>query len=119
MAPASLALFAVFLLVMLALVKPLGASMADVMEGRPNWALRIGRPLENLIYRVSGIDPAAEMGWKHYTIALLVFNTVGALAVYALQRLQAWLPLNPQGFTNVSPDSSFNTAVSFVTNTKM
>jgi K+-transporting ATPase ATPase A chain len=117
MTPATLALFAVFLLVMLALVKPLGLYMSDVMEGRPNWALRMGRPLENLIYRVSGIDPAAAMGWKHYTIALLVFNTVGAFAVYALQRLQLWLPLNPQGFANVSPDSSFNTALSFITNT--
>ena len=117
MTPASLALVAVFLLVMLALVKPLGTYIADVLEGRPIWALRIGRPLENLIYRCSGVDPVAEMGWKRYTIALLVFNTLGALAVYALQRLQVWLPLNPQGFANVSPDSSFNTAVSFVTNT--
>ena len=70
-----------------------------------------------LIYRLSGVDPAAEMGWKKYAIALLLFNALGALAVYALQRLQLWLPLNPQQFANVSPDSSFNTAVSFVTNT--
>ena len=57
------------------------------------------------------------MGWKRYAVALLVFNTVGALFVYAVQRLQAWLPLNPQGLPNVGPDSSFNTAVSFVANT--
>ena len=57
------------------------------------------------------------MDWKRYTLALLVFNTLGALVVYALQRLQLWLPLNPQGFANVSPDSSFNTALSFITNT--
>jgi K+-transporting ATPase ATPase A chain len=87
------------------------------MEGRPIWPLRIGAGLERLIYRACGIQPDVEMGWKRYTISLLVFNALGALAVYALQRLQLWLPLNPQGFANVSPDSSFNTAVSFVTNT--
>jgi potassium-transporting ATPase potassium-binding subunit len=117
MTPASLALFAVLLLVVLVLVKPLGAYMADVMEGRPMWALRIGRPLENVIYRLCGIDPAAEMGWKRYMVALLVFNTLGVVLLYLLQRVQLWLPLNPQQFANVSPDSSFNTAVSFVTNT--
>ena len=69
------------------------------------------------MYRLGGIDPAAEMGWKRYTAALLLFNVLGALMVYALQRLQLWLPLNPQQFANVSPDSSFNTAVSFITNT--
>jgi K+-transporting ATPase ATPase A chain len=117
MTPASVALIAIFLLVMLALVKPLGTYMAHVMEGRSNWLVRLGRPLESGIYRLCGIDPAAEMGWKRYTIALLLFNVLGVLVLYALQRLQQWLPLNPQQFTNVSPDSSFNTAVSFVTNT--
>jgi len=117
MTPASLALIAAFLLVTLATVKPLGAYMADVMEGRPIWSVRAGRPLESLIYRVGGIDAKAEMGWKRYTIALVLFNTTGALVLYGLQRLQLWLPLNPQQFANVPPDSSFNTAVSFVTNT--
>jgi potassium-transporting ATPase potassium-binding subunit len=117
MTPASLALLAVFLIVMLVLVKPLGSYVADVMEGRPIWALRIGRSLENGIYRLSGIDPAVEMGWKRYMLALLLFNALGALVLYVLQRVQLWLPLNPQQFANVSPDSSFNTAVSFVTNT--
>jgi K+-transporting ATPase ATPase A chain len=117
MTPASLALIAVYLVVLLLLVKPLGAYIADVMDGRPIWPLRIGAGLEKLIYRLGGIDPGAGMGWKRYMIALLLFNTLGALAVYALQRLQLWLPLNPQGFANVSPDSSFNTAVSFITNT--
>jgi K+-transporting ATPase ATPase A chain len=87
------------------------------MEGRPIWPLRVGRPIEAFIYRLSGTDPATEMGWKQYSIALLLFNALGALVVYALQRLQVWLPLNPQQFANVSPDSSFNTAVSFITNT--
>ena len=117
MTPASLALIAVYLLVLLLLVKPLGSYIAAVMDGRPIWPLRVGAGLEKLIYRLGGIDPGAEMGWKRYMIALLLFNTLGALAVYALQRLQLWLPLNPQGFANVSPDSSFNTAVSFITNT--
>ncbi len=117
MTAASVALIALFLLVTLLLVKPLGLYVANVMEGRPIWALRVGAGLERLLYRVSGVDPAAEMGWKRYMIALLLFNAVGALALYAIQRLQLWLPLNPQQFANVSPDSSFNTAVSFVTNT--
>ena len=117
MTAASVALIALFLLVMLLLVKPLGLYMANVMEGRPIWPLRVGGGLERLLYRLGGVDPAAEMGWKRYMIALLLFNAVGALALYAIQRLQLWLPLNPQQFANVSPDSSFNTAVSFVTNT--
>jgi potassium-transporting ATPase potassium-binding subunit len=117
MTPASLALIAIYLLVLLLLVKPVGAYIANVMEGKPIWPLRVGARLESLIYRLSGIDPSIQMGWKRYAIALLVFNGLGALVVYALQRLQRWLPLNPQAFANVSPDSSFNTAVSFVTNT--
>jgi K+-transporting ATPase ATPase A chain len=117
MTPVSVALIALFLLIMLLLVKPLGLYMADVMEGRPNWALRIGGGFERLLYRLGGVDSATEMGWKRYMIALLLFNATGALALYAIQRVQLWLPLNPQQFANVTPDSSFNTAVSFVTNT--
>jgi potassium-transporting ATPase potassium-binding subunit len=117
MTAASLALIGAFLAVVLVCVKPLGVYIANVMEGRPIWILRMGAPLERVVYRLSGIDPATEMGWKQYAIALLVFNALGALVVYALQRFQVWLPLNPQRFGNVSPDSSFNTAVSFVTNT--
>ena len=117
MTPVSVAFIALFLLIMLLLVKPLGLYMATVMEGRPNWALRVGGGFERFLYRLGGVDPAAEMGWKRYMIALLLFNALGALALYAIQRVQLWLPLNPQQFANVSPDSSFNTAVSFVTNT--
>ena len=105
------------LVAVLLLTKPVGLYIADVMQGRPIWALRLGAGSEACIYRLAGIDPALEMGWKHYAIALLVFNSLGALLVYLLQRLQAWLPLNPQHFANVSPDSAFNTAVSFITNT--
>ena len=117
MAPGPIAFIVVFFLLLLVSVKPFGLYIANVMEGRPIWPLRFGARFEGLIYRLCGIDPAAQMGWKKYTVALIVFNAIGALAVYALQRLQVWLPLNPQQLPNVSPDSSFNTAVSFVTNT--
>ena len=117
MTSTSLALIALFLVVVLLCVKPVGLYITNVMEGQPIWPLRLGVRFEALIYRVCGVDPAAEMGWKKYAIALLVFNGLGALAVYALQRMQLWLPLNPQQFPNVSADSSFNTAVSFITNT--
>ena len=117
MTPATLALIAALMIAVIVCVKPLGLYMANVMEGRPIWPLRAGARLEALIYRLCGVDPAAESGWRHYAIVLLVFNGLGALLVYGLQRLQLWLPLNPQQFANVSPDSSFNTAVSFITNT--
>jgi potassium-transporting ATPase potassium-binding subunit len=113
----SLGLLALYLAVALICVKPLGLYMANVMEGRRIWPVRAGARLEALIYRFCGVDPAEEMGWKHYAVALIVFNALGALLVYGLQRLQYWLPFNPQHFTAVSPDSSFNTAISFITNT--
>ncbi len=102
--------------VLLLLAKPLGIYMAEVYEGR-SAALRFGRPLERLLYRVSGIDPEKEMRWTQYALASLWFTLAGLVVVYALQRLQVWLPLNPQSMAAVSADSSFNTAVSFVTNT--
>ena len=104
----SLGLLALYLTVALLCVKPLGRYLAHVMEGRPLWPVRAGRKPEGLIYRLCGVDPAVEMGCKHYACALLVFNTLGALLAYALQRLQGVLPLNPQHFPGVSPDSSFN-----------
>lgn len=113
----SLALLASFLLILLGMSWPLGILLARVAEGGRvrgfGWLHRI----EAALYRAAGIAPEQGMGWKSYAVALLVFNAVGALAVYALQRVQAWLPLNPQGLGNVSPDSAFNTAVSFVANT--
>jgi K+-transporting ATPase ATPase A chain len=87
------------------------------MEGKPNIALRLGGGAEAFLYRICGVNAREEMAWPHYAIALLVFNVVGAAVVYALQRLQFWLPVNPQHFAAVSPDSSFNTAISFITNT--
>jgi K+-transporting ATPase ATPase A chain len=106
-----------YVLVLLLLAKPLGAYMAAVYEGRASLAQRIGAPLERLIYRGAGVDPARDMGWVDYALAMLWFNLAGGIAVYALQRLQVWLPLNPQELAAVSPDSSFNTATSFITNT--
>ncbi|HEX4986558.1 MAG TPA: potassium-transporting ATPase subunit KdpA [Burkholderiales bacterium] len=108
---------AFFIAVLLLLAKPLGVYMARIYEGRPAILNRIGAPFERLVYRVCGVDPEQEMRWTGYAIAVLWFSLAGFLAVYALQRLQAWLPLNPQGMAAVSPDSSFNTAISFVTNT--
>ncbi|HKT72951.1 MAG TPA: potassium-transporting ATPase subunit KdpA [Steroidobacteraceae bacterium] len=113
----SLGLCAVFFLLVLVLVKPLGSYIAAVMEGRPIWALRMGSGLESRIYRLCGIDPKVEMDWKRYARVFIAFNLFGVVVVYALQRLQLWLPLNPQKLANVAADSAFNTAVSFVTNT--
>ncbi len=107
---------AFYVAVLLLLAKPLGAYMANVYEGK-SIANRIGAPIERLLYRAGGVDPAVEMPWTRYAFALLVFNLLGGLAVYALQRLQAVLPLNPQAMGAVTPDSSFNTAISFMTNT--
>ena len=104
---------AVYLGVLLLLVKPLGAYMANVYEGR----YRFLAPLENLVYRSAGVRADEEMDWKRYLWGLLWFNLIGFATVYALQRLQHLLPLNPQNFGAVSADSSFNTAVSFITNT--
>ncbi len=106
-----------YVVVLLALAKPLGAYMARVYEGRPIALGRILGWLERLIYGLCGVRPTEEMGWKPYAIAMLLFNFLGVLAVYLLQRLQGVLPLNPQALGAVSPDSSFNTAVSFATNT--
>jgi K+-transporting ATPase ATPase A chain len=107
---------AFYVVVLLLLAKPLGTYMADVYEGK-GVAVRLGGGFERLLYRASGVDPAREMRWTQYAIAMLVFNLLGGLVVYGLQRLQGVLPLNPQAFGAVSPDSSFNTAVSFISNT--
>lgn len=106
----SLLQIAIYVTVLLALVKPLGAYMARIYRDRP-------AGLEDRLYRLCGIDAQQDMRWTQYAIALLVFNLLGLLAVYALQRWQDVLPLNPQALPAVSPDSSFNTAVSFATNT--
>lgn len=106
-------LFATYSIVLLLLAIPMGRYITHVMEGRLGFASRI----ENGLYRLWGIKADTDMGWLQYALAILLFNLLGVLAVYALQRLQLWLPLNPQAMANVSPDSSFNTAISFATNT--
>ncbi|MGE0289617.1 MAG: potassium-transporting ATPase subunit KdpA [Acetobacteraceae bacterium] len=106
-------LLAFYLVVLLAAVKPLGLYMTRLMEA-PRWQ-PIAR-LENGVFRVCGVG-SEEMSWRRYALAVLVFSLIGFTVVYALQRLQLWLPLNPQQMPNVTPDSSFNTAISFVTNT--
>ena len=106
-----------YLVVLIALAKPLGAYMARVYEGRRTWLDPVLGPVERVTYRLCGVHPGDEMGWKQYAVAMLVFNLVGVLVVYALQRLQGVLPFNPQGMAAVTPDSSFNTATSFATNT--
>ncbi|MET0852786.1 MAG: potassium-transporting ATPase subunit KdpA, partial [Candidatus Rokuibacteriota bacterium] len=106
-----------YVVVLLALAKPLGVYMARVYMGQPIGLDRVLGWLERLVYRVSGVRPQEEMGWKTYAVTMLIFNFAGLLVVYALQRFQGMLPLNPQGLGAVSPDSSFNTAVSFASNT--
>jgi K+-transporting ATPase ATPase A chain len=106
-----------YLVVLLVLVKPLGAYMARVYQDEPAGLNRWLAGFEKLLYRCCGIDAKQDMRWTQYALALLVFNLLGLLAVYALQRLQAFLPLNPQNLAAVNPDSAFNTAVSFATNT--
>jgi K+-transporting ATPase ATPase A chain len=106
-----------YMVVLIALVKPVGAFMARVYQGERTFLDPVLRPLEGLIYRLSGVSPEKEMNWKVYAFAMMIFNVLGLLFVYALQRLQGFLPINPQGFGAVSPDSSWNTAVSFATNT--
>src|SRR5262245_33164258 len=106
-----------YFVVLALLAKPLGWFMARVYEGKP---CGLDRPLgwlERGLYRLSGIDPTREMSWKTYTVAVLTFNLVGFVAVYAILRLQALLPLNPQTFPANSPDLAFDTAASFATNT--
>ena len=108
---------AIYLAVLLLLVKPLGAFMAAVFEGRRTFLSPVLQPVERLIYRAGGVDAARERDWKGYVLQVILANVIGFAFVYLLQRLQGVLPLNPQGFGAVSPDSSFNTAVSFATNT--
>ena len=108
---------AFYLVVLLALAKPLGAYMANVYEGKRTLLSPVLGWMERLVYRLSGVKADEDMDWKRYMWATLWFNFVGFFAVYGLQRLQVNLPLNPQKMAAVSADSSFNTAVSFVTNT--
>nr|WP_088510913.1 potassium-transporting ATPase subunit KdpA [Burkholderia ubonensis] len=107
----------VFLFVLTFLVKPLGTTIARIALGDLPGPLRRVAVVERAIYRLAGVAPDEEMDWKRYAVALVAFNALGAAALYLLQRIQVWLPLNPQHLPNVEPGLAFNTAVSFATNT--
>jgi K+-transporting ATPase ATPase A chain len=108
---------ALYVVVLLLCVKPLGLYMARVFNGERTFLDPVMRPVERFIYAVSGVDPRQEQHWTTYTAAMLLFSLASFVLLYALQRLQHVLPLNPQGFAPPSPDSAFNTAVSFTSNT--
>ena len=113
----SLLLLAAFLAVLLALAWPLGILLARVGDGGAVPGFAWAGKIERLLYRAARTSSDDKQTWQAYATALLLFNGLGALVVYGLQRVQAWLPLNPQSLPNISPDSAFNTAVSFVSNT--
>ena len=106
-----------FVAVLVACTKPLGWYMAKVYRGELCGQDSVSGWPERVMFRLAGVDSKHEMSWREYAGAVLLFNFLGLLVVYVLQRAQAWLPLNPQSFPNVAPDLSFNTAVSFATNT--
>ncbi|MBN9501553.1 MAG: potassium-transporting ATPase subunit KdpA [Armatimonadetes bacterium 55-13] len=108
---------ALYLAVLLLCAKPLGLYMAKVLEGEPTFLTKILRPLERLIYRLGGVKSEEKQDWKRYAVGVVIFNALGFLFVFLLQRFQASLPLNPAGMGAVSADSAFNTASSFSTNT--
>lgn len=107
----------IYLVVVIALVKPVGWYMARVYEGKSCGLDKVLKPVERGFYYLCGIESKQEMNWRQYAIAMLLFNLIGIIIVYFIQRWQMFLPLNPQQFPRVTPNLSFNTAVSFVTNT--
>jgi len=114
---ANLLTIAVYMLALLGLAWPLGQYMAKVLEGKPCFLSRLLGPVERLLYRVCGVKPQEEMDWKGYALAMFLFSMAGVVILYALQRAQGWLPLNPDAMGAVPPDLAFNTAMSFITNT--
>jgi K+-transporting ATPase ATPase A chain len=117
MIAAGIAQIVLYFVVLVLLARPLGAYMARVYSGERLLLDRVLGPVERLIYRLAGVNPGAETGWKEYAGAAILFSAAGFAVVYALQRLQGVLPLNPQGLFGLKADIAFNTAVSFVTNT--
>ena len=108
---------AVFFIIIFALTKPLGWYMARVFSGERTFLSPVLRPIENIFYRVAGVKPEQEQRWTDYAMAMLVFNLAIFAVLYVMQRLQAQLPFNPQGMSNLAPDLALNTSISFVTNT--
>jgi len=109
--------FVIFCLILLASVRPVGIYLARVLEGQRTWLDPVLRPIERLIYKLCGVKAKEEMNWREYAFAVLGFSAVSMLLTYAIERLQAFLPLNPQGLAAVGPDLAWNTAASFTTNT--
>jgi K+-transporting ATPase ATPase A chain len=109
--------FAIYCVVLLATVRPVGIYMARVLEGERTWLDPIFRPIERLLYKLCGVNAKAEMNWRQYAFAMLGFSAVSMLLTYAIERLQAFLPFNPQHLPNVATDLAWNTAASFTTNT--
>ncbi|MGH9941392.1 MAG: potassium-transporting ATPase subunit KdpA [Pyrinomonadaceae bacterium] len=107
----------IFFLIILAVTKPLGIFLTRVFSGERTLMHPVLRPVERVLYRLTGVDETHEMRWTEYAAALLLFSLVSMFVLYLLQRLQGVLPLNPQGLANIEPSSSFNTAASFTTNT--
>src|SRR3984957_14111355 len=107
----------VFFVLVLALTKPLGAYMFRVFNGERTALSPVCAPIERMWYRLCRIDPEREMSWVGYMMATLAFTLIGLVYLYVLLRVQKWLPLNPQGFDNLSADNAWNVAVSFATNT--
>ncbi|HXO45278.1 MAG TPA: potassium-transporting ATPase subunit KdpA [Candidatus Cybelea sp.] len=106
-----------FFVVLIAVTKPLGVYMARVFAGNKTFLDPVLRPLEGLLYRICGVDEKTEMDWKEYTVSMLLFSAVSMLLLYAIERVQQWLPWNPQHFPAVPAALAFNTAASFTTNT--
>jgi K+-transporting ATPase ATPase A chain len=109
--------FVIFCLILLASVRPVGLYLARVLEGQRTWLDPLLRPIERLIYKLCSVNAKEEMNWREYAFAVLGFSAVSMLLTYAIERLQAVLPFNPQGLANVGPDLAWNTAASFTTNT--
>jgi K+-transporting ATPase ATPase A chain len=109
--------FAIYSLILLATVRPVGVYLARVMEGERTWLDPVLRPIERLIYRLSGVKSDQEMNWREYAFAVLGFSAVSMILTYCIERFQNFLPWNPQGLAAVGADLAFNTAASFTTNT--
>ncbi len=107
---------AFYVVVLLALSVPVARYMSKVLDGTSR-VVRIFGPVERLLYRIAGVDSSSEMGWKQYAVATMAFNVFGVFFLYAMLRIQQWLPGNPQQFGAMTVDGAFNTAISFVTNT--
>lgn len=109
--------YGIYCIILLATVRPVGIYLARVLEGESTWLDPILRPCERIIYKLCAVNAEKEMNWREYAFALLGFSAAGMMMTYIIERVQQWLPFNPQHLANVSPDLAWNTAASFTTNT--